>query len=79
MFKEYSVDSDNVTDVPDAAISQTKDKLTIALLTGESIDVLYSSCMEVLQLKHQIKQELKHDIEHQKLIFKDQELTVSKI
>jgi len=77
MFKDYCADNDDNACEPMAAFGQSKDRLTIALLTGESIDVPFSSSMEVVDLKRQIEQDLNHDIEKQKLLYKDQELTVS--
>lgn len=77
MFKDYSVDNDDNACAPMTAFDQSKGRLTIALLTGESINVPFSSSMEVLDLKRWIKQDLNHDIEKQKLLYKDQELTVS--
>jgi len=77
MFKEYSVDDDD-TSSPTATSGQTGGKLTIRLLTGESIDVPYNAAMEVLELKRLIMQQLKHDIGKQKLLYKEKEMTVGK-
>ena len=77
MFKEYSVDHDDISS-PNASSGQTGGRLTIRLLTGESIDVPYNASMEILELKHRIMQQLKHDIGKQKLLYKEKEMTVRK-
>jgi len=78
MFKEYSVDDDDVTGAPIASSGQFGGRLTVALLTGESVDVPYNSSMEILELKRQIMQKLNHEIGKQKLLYKNKQLTVSK-
>ena len=74
LFKEYSVNVDTGA-APDQGDADKT--LTISLLTGESIEVPYSSSMEVLELKRKIMEQLNHDIIKQRLLYNDMELKVS--
>jgi len=75
LFKEYSVNVDINTSP--TKCDADKSTLTISLLTGESIEVPYSSSMEVLELKRNIMERLNHDINKQRLLYNDKELKVS--
>ena len=75
MFKEYSVNVEMDTP-PTHGDAGKSNSLSISLLTGESIDVPYSSSMEVLELKREIMKKLNHDIGKQRLLYNDKELKV---
>jgi len=77
MFKDYSIEDDNNDTV--ASIStdgQHGEGLTIALLTGESVEVPYSPSMDVMELKRRVQMKLKLSIGKQRLMYQDKELTV---
>ncbi|WAR10219.1 hypothetical protein MAR_035295 [Mya arenaria] len=76
LFKEYAVDDDDDTDVNGGATHfSLGGTLTISLLTGESMAIPFTPSMEILQLKAKIMNQLKHDTNKQKLLYKDTELT----
>lgn len=75
MFIEYRAeDIDNFTPV----VCSGGSTVNITVLNGESMQVGYNPAMTVYQLKQQIQIKLKHDINKQKLLYKDTELQVYK-
>ncbi|XP_069124643.1 uncharacterized protein [Argopecten irradians] len=55
--------------------TQGPDRIHVTVLTGESVSIPYYSTMTVLGLKDAIKKQLKHDVNKQKLIYNNNEIT----
>ncbi|XP_041361744.1 uncharacterized protein LOC121377724 [Gigantopelta aegis] len=72
MFTVYTV-KDIPSIVTEASVSGT---IRVSVLNGDSTDVLFNSTMTVLQLKEQIKTELGHEVQKQKLLWSEKELKV---
>lgn len=75
MFKEYTteIEDDSATTIFNPLI--THGTLTVSLLTGESITVPFSPYMKIIELKKRIFQELGHEVDKQKLLYNEKELT----
>ncbi|OWF52740.1 hypothetical protein KP79_PYT06322 [Mizuhopecten yessoensis] len=58
-----------------SVVTQGSELIHVTVLTGESVSVPYYSTMTVLQLKENIKLRLKHDVNKQKLIYNNTELS----
>ena len=72
MFKVYTAE-DTPSMMIDTSGSET---IRVSVLNGDSINVLFSPSMTVMQLKQIIMSELGHVIQKQKLLWKENELKV---
>ncbi|KAH3751692.1 hypothetical protein DPMN_186261 [Dreissena polymorpha] len=75
MFKMYDVTDDYVPTFTPNVSGLNNGRLTVSLLTGESVTIPFNPNMDVLELKLKVQQELKHDVNKQKLLYRDKELT----
>ncbi|KAH3699646.1 hypothetical protein DPMN_074606 [Dreissena polymorpha] len=72
MFKMYDVTDDYIPTTPSVVSGLKNGRLTISLLTGESFTIYeFNPNMEVLELKSNVQQKLKHDVNKQKLLYRD--------
>ncbi|KAH3751719.1 hypothetical protein DPMN_186288 [Dreissena polymorpha] len=77
-FKAILDDMFKVYDVTDHCSPSTppngKDVLTVSLLTGQSFTLPFDQNMEVLDLKLRVQNEFKHNVNKQKLLYREKKL-----
>ncbi|XP_052272621.1 uncharacterized protein LOC127873076 isoform X2 [Dreissena polymorpha] len=73
MFKEYTVADDYA---PSTTAASDGSSFTVSLLNGESARFPFNPKMEVEGLKSLVQKQMKHDVNKQKLLFREKELAV---
>lgn len=76
MFTEYR--PDDIDDFTPTVCSDSSATVNITVLNGESMQIVYNPAMTINEVKRQIQIKLSHDINKQKLLYKDKELQIYK-
>ncbi|XP_046352764.2 uncharacterized protein LOC124132734 [Haliotis rufescens] len=72
MFREYTTEYTPLV-IPEGA---SEGVVRVAVLNGDSMTVNYRPYMTILELKQSIQNKLKHEVQKQKLLYKDKEIKV---